>query len=304
MSSDTYTKTLSAEEKLVREIEEKCNLGNPWSTNGLPNSHDHVLETVLKPYLEKKAKNFCGFQANQKMDFSDIGFALNMHINNIGDAYQEGSFRCSTKAVERNVVSYFSKLWGAPNPGRTSVNPEDIKQLTEEEREAFFEEAWGYTLAMGSTEGNLYALRTARDYLKGKYHNTLQDVPNSHGQRLNSLARAKRDDSRANLYSTVEGDEDQVRFKYHKTEPVIFYSASSHYSISKIKDLLEIYTPDVAAKKFYKGEKCPVDNSAIWPTKVPSHIDGTTNIESLAKLVKFFTDRGHPVIICCNYGTT
>ncbi len=49
------------------------------------------------------------------------------------------------------MLSYLARLWhGVPtDPGNK-------------------ESCWGYVLSMGSTEGNMYALWNARDYLSGK----------------------------------------------------------------------------------------------------------------------------------------
>lgn len=299
----------------VEAMEEACQLGDPFSDKNPAIDHDEVLNELLKPYLKKKAETFSGYQANQQLDYSKhLAFGLDMHLNNIGDPYEEGGFRCSTKAVERNVISYFSKLWRAPRPGRIVVNP-DLNSLPPEEIAQFLEEAWGYVLTMGSTEGNLYAIRNARDYLKGKYMNQWQAEPNTHRHVEHSLSHATfadADFSTKTVARKVKGRNGQQlttieRAKAVNTEPVIFYSDVSHYSIGKIKDLLEIYTPDTLGNKIYPGQ-CPLppteSGPAAWPAKVPSHIDGTTNLEALVKLVKFFADRLHPVIIVGNYGTT
>ena len=54
--------------------------------------------------------------------------------------------------MERAVLDYFARLWNA-------VEPHNKDNL---------ESYWGFVLTMGSTEGNLYAMWNARDYLGGK----------------------------------------------------------------------------------------------------------------------------------------
>jgi histidine decarboxylase len=55
----------------------------------------------------------------------------------------------SSKWIERNVLDYFASLWNAKWPHDPS-DPESY---------------WGYVLTMGSTEGNMHALWSARNYL-------------------------------------------------------------------------------------------------------------------------------------------
>jgi histidine decarboxylase len=63
-----------------------------------------------------------------------------------------GNFTVNSRALERDVFAYFARLWHAKTP----------HDATDEASH------WGYLLSTGSTEGNLYGLWNARDYLKGK----------------------------------------------------------------------------------------------------------------------------------------
>ena len=55
----------------------------------------------------------------------------------------------ATKWVEQNVLDYFASLWNAKCPH----DPNDPESY------------WGYVLSMGSSEGNIHALWSARNYL-------------------------------------------------------------------------------------------------------------------------------------------
>jgi histidine decarboxylase len=57
----------------------------------------------------------------------------------------------NTKKVEVHVLDYFARLWNIKSPH----DPSDGESY------------WGYLLSMGSTEGNLYGLWQAREYLQG-----------------------------------------------------------------------------------------------------------------------------------------
>ena len=63
---------------------------------------------------------------------------MNAHLNNGGSANAASHTGLTTLWMERNVLDYFASLWNAKWPH----NPKDP------------ESCWGYTLTMGSTEGN------------------------------------------------------------------------------------------------------------------------------------------------------
>ena len=74
-------------------------------------------------------------------------------LNNIGDPYVPGNYTVNTKWMERNVLDYYASLWNAKWPH------------DEDDPETY----WGYISTMGSSEGNLYGIWNARDYLQGKF---------------------------------------------------------------------------------------------------------------------------------------
>ena len=105
--------------------------------------------------VQLSAKDTLGFQANLR-EFAHAECAqgfLNTHLNNGFDPFGPSYHGLSTLWMERNVLDYYASLWHAKWPH----DPKDPESY------------WGYTLTMGSTEGNLYAVWNARDYLSGKY---------------------------------------------------------------------------------------------------------------------------------------
>lgn len=119
----------------------------------------------MNDYFEHMKSNFLGYQCNQKLDFEkDLAPYLNMHLNNIGDPFHESNCGLNTKWIERHVLDYFANLWHLPTP-HLEYDPNSKMQMNIEEiRESY----WGYVTSMGCTEGNIYGLRNARDYLSGK----------------------------------------------------------------------------------------------------------------------------------------
>ena len=195
-----------------------------------------------------------GYQWSQRLDgYARLAPFLDFHLDNIGDPFSPSLTALNTKDFEREVLAYFARLWHARGPSSIS-DPESY---------------WGYVLNMGSTEGNLFAMWNARDYLSGARLLSGPDAP----------AR----------------------------EPVLFYSADAHYSLAKGAAMLRIPTFGELGNARYPGQ-CPVTEDGTWPAAVSS-IGGSTgtgrvNVGQLAELVAFFADRGHPPIIILNLGST
>lgn len=170
--------------------------------------------------------------------------------------------------MERQVLDYFANLWHAQTPSN-QTNPESY---------------WGYVLSMGSTEGNLYALYNARDYLKGK-----------------------------GLHQESNGDLSYVRplmknnHSKHAYHPIAFFSQDTHYSITKIVRALEIRTFYEVGENQYQGQ-CPITSDGHWPKEVPSENGnqgpGSIDVDKLLQLIEFFAKTGSPPLIILNIGTT
>ena len=101
---------------------------------------------------KKFQKLFLGFQANQSFKYCDLNKFMNIHTNNIGDPFEESTCKTNTRWIERNVLDYYASLWNIRWPHNI------------EDKESY----WGYCLTMGSTEGNMYSMWNARDYITGK----------------------------------------------------------------------------------------------------------------------------------------
>jgi len=147
------------------------------------------------------------------------------------------------------------------------------------------------------------------DYLEGKY--LLIDKEQEEKLAKISLKMKGRECLRnENLITKFEKEKNKNQFK-----PIAFYSQDTHYSILKAIEVLKINTFN--AEALNQGHKSPLKKSDFpkgfskeyfdedrWPKEVPSNDDGTVHIPALVKLVEFFASKGHPVLICFNYGTT
>ena len=261
------------------------------SARGITNSFYQVPSTGLTEeqqasahketiaFTRSRANDMLGFQTNMSLDHLEVlKDYLGMHLNNVGDPFRNGSYLVNTKWMERNVLDYYASLWNAKWPH----DPND--------KESY----WGYVLTMGATEGNLYGLWNARDYLSGKF--MMSETPlEDNGD------TAENPPPSDYVYMQGRCPPDNP----NALTPVAFYSEDSHYSIFKALQVLNF-------PSFYEVgvEKYPNENplGGNWPKQVPSKDGdagpGSVDIEALEKLVDFFSSKGYPILVIFNYGTT
>jgi histidine decarboxylase len=230
-----------------------------------------ITETVQVG--ETFMKNILGFQGNFR-EFSHsecVKAFINTHWNNGGNPFNVGCGEPCTLWMERNVLDYYASLWHAKWPH----DPKDPESY------------WGYILTMGSSEGNLFALWNARDYLSGKYTNETSEKSKS------ALSNYH--------YKQCRCPPDAP----NAFTPVAFYSDDTHYSIMKGLEIMIIPSfHEIGVNRYPK--ECPLGYD--WPLAVPCEGGdagpGSIDIGALVKLVDFFSARGHPIMIILNYGTT
>ncbi|MEU4743765.1 hypothetical protein AB0G02_25330 [Actinosynnema sp. NPDC023658] len=245
----------------------------------------------METYLVGKHETMVGFQGNQDMGHyqQDLARFLEFHLNNIGDPFQQGNYKLNTKIVERAVLDHYASLWRAPWP-YDADNPDSY---------------WGYVLTMGATEGNLYALASARDYLSGK---KLISEPGGDGDGQSAsqmmYVQAVPPTPVGGNGASGNGDRDAAT-RANTYRPVAFYSEDTHYSVIKAVRTLAIDTFAAIGRREYPGQ-CPTADE--WPMEVPSkggpEGSGEIDVEALERLVRFFAERGHPILLLLNFGTT
>ncbi|MER6735958.1 pyridoxal-dependent decarboxylase [Streptomyces puniciscabiei] len=224
-------------------------------------------EALFRAHIDAQTHHFAGYQVTSDLDYQErLGHYLNRHLNNVGDPYQSSSYTLNSKVLERAVLDYFASLWNAKWPH----NAEDPESY------------WGYLLTMGSSEGNLYGLWNARDYLSGK------------------LLRRQESGSGTLAYEQAPRCKGQSPHAFH---PVAFFSEDTHYSLTKAVRALAIDTFHTIGTARYPDDN-PLSPGAPWPTEVPSTPDGTIDIGKLATLVRFFAGKGYPILVSLNYGST
>ncbi|MBL7472248.1 histidine decarboxylase [Robertkochia sediminum] len=94
---------------------------------------------ALKAKIREASALFLGYPVSKDFDYTPLYDFLKYPINNLGDPFEDSTYKVQTHELEREVVSFFAKLFRA--------NPKDH---------------WGY-VTNGGSESNLYGLYIARE---------------------------------------------------------------------------------------------------------------------------------------------
>lgn len=232
--------------------------------------HDQAMKETLA-VIEGPQGSLLGYACNRSFKVPSLFQCpfTEVMINNGGSPYsgiRSLSFR--PKWMERNVLDYYASLWNAKWPYDQS-DPLSC---------------WGYILTMGSTEGNLHALWSARNYLSGNYLQPHTDPSKSDQPSTNPIQQPSIAPS---------------------MEPVVLYSCNTNGSLPRLCNMVNLPTFDVIGR-----EKYPTENplGGDWAAGVPCEGGdagpGTIDISSLELLVDFFSSKGHPIVLVLNCGTT
>ena len=235
--------------------------------------HDTAMEET-----ERVLKNGCsslfGYQHSQGFQCPPClqSPLTGVFLNSSGDPFAMRPPRLfGTKWLERNVLDYYASLWNA----RWPYDPTDPETY------------WGYILAMGATEGNLHAMWSARNYLSGKY---IKAKSGEKGNTHKNSQLVQGTFSTSNPNSFV---------------PVVFYSKASNHSLKKAADVTNLAPFHVVGSQMYPNQN-PLGGE--WTEGVPctggDAGPDSVDIDALAKLVDFFSGKGHPIMVVFNYGTT
>ncbi|WP_264788668.1 histidine decarboxylase [Aureispira anguillae] len=93
----------------------------------------------LKKEVEQARDSFLGYPVSKDFDYSELYDFLEFPINNLGDPFENSTYKVQTHEMEREIVTFFAKLFRA--------QPNDY---------------WGY-VTNGGSESNLYGLYLARE---------------------------------------------------------------------------------------------------------------------------------------------
>lgn len=154
--------------------------------------NDHLDK--LASYAETELGYPCAFDIKYKV----LAPFLSYSQNNIGDPFEEGSYRLNSHEFEREVLEFFAGLTNAPK-----------------------NDWWGY-VTNGGTEGNLYGMYLAREIFPKGIVYFSQDSHYSVAKNLHFLGmEAIMVRSQSNGEMDYEDLQDAIRIRRERT-PIIF----------------------------------------------------------------------------------
>ncbi|WP_166385927.1 histidine decarboxylase [Polaribacter sp. 11A2H] len=99
---------------------------------------DEQIQDLLKK-VKQARDTFLGYPVSKDFDFSELNEFLKYPINNLGDPFEDSTYKVHTHEMEKEVINFFASFFRA--------NPKDY---------------WGY-VTNGGSESNLYGLYIARE---------------------------------------------------------------------------------------------------------------------------------------------
>lgn len=99
------------------------------------------MDLELEASLQSNLDTFLGYPCNTSYDYTPVLPYFQYNINNVGCPFTEGTYKVNTKNKEKEVLSFFAKMWGI-----------DVNKT------------WGYITSAG-TEGNMQGLFVGRECL-------------------------------------------------------------------------------------------------------------------------------------------
>lgn len=181
------------------------------------------MEQVLQELMKKlnRAKNdFIGYPVSKDFDYSELYDFLQYPINNLGDPFEDCTYKVQTQELEKDVVSFFARMFRA--------SPSNY---------------WGY-VTNGGSESNLYGLYLARElhpkgivYYSESTHYSVKK--NLHLLNIPSIVIK----SQPNGEMNYEDLENTLKFNRHK--PAIILTTfgttmkEAKDDVSKVKSILE-----------------------------------------------------------------
>ena len=93
----------------------------------------------LKLQIEQASDSFLGYPVSKDFNYDELNHFLSLPINNLGDPFEDCTYKVQTHEMEREVVAFFARLFKAKAT-----------------------DYWGY-VTNGGSESNLYGLYLARE---------------------------------------------------------------------------------------------------------------------------------------------
>jgi len=172
--------------------------------------------------IQRKSETYIGYPCASDFDYSELYPFLQYPLNNVGDPFLPSSSDLDSHDFEREVLSFFARLFKAP--------PHNW---------------WGY-VTNGGSEGNLYALYLARElYPDGMVY--YSEATHYSAQKNISLLNMQSIVIRANEKGEMDYEDLKETLQWHRHRPAIIFAnigttmTEARDNIAEIKKALKKY---------------------------------------------------------------
>ncbi len=183
---------------------------------------DHKKLKDFYHAVQEKSASYIGYPCASDFDYSELYPFLQYPLNNVGDPFLPSSSDLNSHVFEREVLSFFARLFKAP--------PDNW---------------WGY-VTNGGSEGNLYALYLARElYPDGMVY--YSEATHYSAQKNISLLNMQSIVIRADEKGEMNYEDLKETIQSHRHQPAIIFAnigttmTEARDDISKIQAVLKCY---------------------------------------------------------------
>ncbi|MBL1147056.1 MAG: histidine decarboxylase [Pseudomonadota bacterium] len=224
----------------------------------LPPPDKKRLDALLKR-TKDEATHMLGYPSTHLLDFSPLLPFMDTSFNNIGDPFAPSSYRINTHDLEREVIAWFKTILHAPEDG-----------------------VWGYVTS-GGTEGNMYGMYLAREFLPGGIVYYSEDTHYSIAKILRLVgARSIMIKSQPN--GEMDYDDLAATLSIHRDSPPIIFANIGTTMRGAIDNLESIKTilKERAIHRYYIHADAALSGMILPFTDNPQPFDFDAGIDSIA----------------------
>jgi histidine decarboxylase len=224
----------------------------------LPPPDKKRLDALLKR-IKDEATHMLGYPATHLLDFSPLLPFMESSFNNIGDPFAPSSYRINTHDLEREVIAWFKTILHAPE-----------------------DSVWGYVTS-GGTEGNMYGMYLAREFLPGGIVYYSEDTHYSIAKILRLVgARSIMIKSQPN--GEMDYDDLAATLSIHRDSPPIIFANIGTTMRGAIDNLESIKTilKERAIHRYYIHADAALSGMILPFTDNPQPFDFDAGIDSIS----------------------
>ena len=224
----------------------------------LPAPDQKRLQDMLNTF-EAAGERVLGYPCTRDYDYSPLFPFLYYPLNNVGDPYEDTTYRLNTHDIECEVLEYFRDFTRAPK-----------------------DNIWGY-VTTGGTEGNMYGIYLARELLPNGVVYYSEDTHYSVAK-IMRLLNARNIMIRSLPNGEIDYEDLKETIRLHRDVPPIIFAnigttmKGATDNLDKIKDIFQT----LAISNYYIHADAALSGMILPFVDDPQAFDFSAGIDSIA----------------------